>query len=311
LANLGSVGDAAQEARRAVTLARDLGDTSAEVEALLWLGAAASYAGDHESALASMRQAQRIDPAGVPGVFVRGCAFALAGTLMETGEFEAARLECARELDLARQAGEDRAQAEALVLLAHLDLLAGQLAGAGVHLRDALQLLSRQAHTLTLPDCLDLCGQYCAQSHRWSEAITLWAACDAWLRDSGGPVPPQDVIRRQEHMNRARQAIGPGPVKAAEHRGTVMTLTTAAEFAALLVADSPAASQLPPRLGQLSPREQELVTLVAQGRTDAQIAAQLYISIRTVRSHLDRIRDKTGCRRRADLTRLALETGLV
>ena len=60
--------------------------------------------------------------------------------------------------------------------------------------------------------------------------------------------------------------------------------------------------------GQLSARERELVTLVAQGRTDAQIAAQLYISIRTVRSHLDRIRDKTGCRRRADLTRLALTT---
>ena len=67
----------------------------------------------------------------------------------------------------------------------------------------------------------------------------------------------------------------------------------------------------PAGAGPLSPRERELVTLVAQGRTDAQIAAQLYISVRTVRSHLDRIRDKTGCRRRADLTRLALEAGLV
>jgi DNA-binding CsgD family transcriptional regulator len=37
-----------------------------------------------------------------------------------------------------------------------------------------------------------------------------------------------------------------------------------------------------------------------------QVAAELYISVSTVRSHLDRIRDKTGCRRRADLTRLAL-----
>ena len=51
--------------------------------------------------------------------------------------------------------------------------------------------------------------------------------------------------------------------------------------------------------------------LIAQGRTNAQIAAELYISIRTVGSHLDRIRDKTGCRRRADLTRLALAAGLV
>jgi DNA-binding CsgD family transcriptional regulator len=53
-----------------------------------------------------------------------------------------------------------------------------------------------------------------------------------------------------------------------------------------------------------------LVTLVAQGQTDAQIAGGLTISISTVRSHLDRIRDKTGCRRRADLTRLALQAGL-
>jgi DNA-binding CsgD family transcriptional regulator len=46
-------------------------------------------------------------------------------------------------------------------------------------------------------------------------------------------------------------------------------------------------------------------------RASAQIGGQLYISVSTVRSHLDRIRDKTGSRRRADLTRLALQAGLV
>jgi DNA-binding CsgD family transcriptional regulator len=54
-----------------------------------------------------------------------------------------------------------------------------------------------------------------------------------------------------------------------------------------------------------------VVTHVAQGRTDAQIAGQMSISVSTVRSHLDRIRDKTGCRRRAELIRLALAAGLV
>jgi DNA-binding CsgD family transcriptional regulator len=63
--------------------------------------------------------------------------------------------------------------------------------------------------------------------------------------------------------------------------------------------------------GKLSAREQELVSLVARGGTNAQIAAELHISVHTVRSHLDRIRDKTGCRRRTDLTRLALRQGLV
>ena len=89
-----------------------------------------------------------------------------------------------------------------------------------------------------------------------------------------------------------------------------MSLATAAEYALLLTAPGPQpATAAGP--GQLSARERELVTLVAQGRTNAQIAAELHISIRTVGSHLDRIRDKTGCRRRADLTRLALTMDLV
>jgi DNA-binding CsgD family transcriptional regulator len=84
-----------------------------------------------------------------------------------------------------------------------------------------------------------------------------------------------------------------------------MTLDTAVEFAIMLTDQDPQAGPAPPATGQLSAREQELVTLVARGHTDTQIAGQLYISVRTVRSHLDRIRDKSGCRRRADLTRLA------
>ena len=89
-----------------------------------------------------------------------------------------------------------------------------------------------------------------------------------------------------------------------------MSLAAAAEYALMLTAPGPPQpAALGP--GQLSSRERELVRLVAQGRTNAQIAAQLYISARTVGSHLDRIRDKTGCRRRADLTRLALAAGLV
>jgi DNA-binding CsgD family transcriptional regulator len=96
-----------------------------------------------------------------------------------------------------------------------------------------------------------------------------------------------------------------------------MGLATATEYALLLAAQPQpptadgSAADAAPSLAKLSPRERELVTLVAQGRTDTQIAAQLYITVRTVSSHLDRVRDKTGCRRRADLTRLALSAGLV
>jgi DNA-binding CsgD family transcriptional regulator len=90
-----------------------------------------------------------------------------------------------------------------------------------------------------------------------------------------------------------------------------MSPAAAAEYALLLTEDPGPRQPEPPGLGTLSARERELVTLVAQGHTNAQIAARLYISVRTVSSHLDRIRDKTGARRRADLTRLALAAGLV
>ncbi|MCB0919762.1 MAG: FHA domain-containing protein [Actinobacteria bacterium] len=61
----------------------------------------------------------------------------------------------------------------------------------------------------------------------------------------------------------------------------------------------------------LTPRETEVLLQVALGLTDEQIAERVTISIKTVRTHLDRIRDKTGCRRRAELTRLAVEAGLL
>jgi DNA-binding NarL/FixJ family response regulator len=61
----------------------------------------------------------------------------------------------------------------------------------------------------------------------------------------------------------------------------------------------------------LSAREREVLSLLAAGERDQDIAEQLHISVRTVRSHLDRIRDKTGRRRRPELTRLAIEEGIV
>ena len=65
-----------------------------------------------------------------------------------------------------------------------------------------------------------------------------------------------------------------------------------------------------PSRGGLSPREQELLVLLAGGKTDEQIAQALFVSKRTVQSHLNRIRDKSGRRRRSELTLLAIELGL-
>lgn len=58
-------------------------------------------------------------------------------------------------------------------------------------------------------------------------------------------------------------------------------------------------------------RERQVLELVSHGETDHAIAVRLGISEHTVHSHLDRLRDKIGSRRRADLTRFALTHDMI
>jgi DNA-binding CsgD family transcriptional regulator len=190
-----------------------------------------------------------------------------------------------------------------------VDLRAGRTGDAAAHLREGLRLAVRTGSWFELLYGLFQCGELCAATGRAAEALTLWAACAAVDRHGGHTDLPWLETRREEQLRQARQALGPDRARAAEERGAAMSMDTAAEYALMLTDPGPPRSA--PGPGNLSAREQELVTLVAQGRTNAQIAAELYISVRTVGSHLDRIRDKTGCRRRADLTRLALGVRLV
>ena len=308
LVNIDRVPEGITDARRAVDLARELGYPAGEALALANLSLSVYYAGDLEDAVACARQAQQIDPAGIPGWIARRCNDFLLLVLLESGDLSSAWQCCADGLAQARQAGDLHSQASCLGRMADLDRLAGRFPEAGEHLRESLDLTTRMGDPLALLNCLDSGGHLCAATHRWAEALTLWAAQDRLTQRDGIIDLPRDAARRQAPSRQARQALGPAGTRAAEQRGAAMTLATAAEFAVMLTAAEPKDA---PAAALLSARERELVTLVARGRTNAQIAAQLYISASTVRSHLDRIRDKTGCRRRADLTRLALQAGLV
>ena len=308
LVNIDRVAEGIEDARRAVALAREAGYLAGEALALANLSLGAYYAGDLGNALACALQAQQIDPAAIPGWITRRCNDFLIMVLLETGDLPAAWQCCADTLAQAQQAGDPHSQALCLGLMADMDQQAGRIPQAEAHLRESLELATRIGDPLRLLNCLDTCGHLCAAAQRWPEAVTVWAAYDAQTQSQGLIDLPQDVHRRQEPLQKAGQALGPAGTRAAQQRGAAMTPATAAEFVLMLTAAKP---PTPPAAAQLSPRERELVILVAQGRTNAQIAEQLYISASTVSTHLDRIRDKTGCRRRADLTRLALQTGLV
>jgi DNA-binding NarL/FixJ family response regulator len=61
----------------------------------------------------------------------------------------------------------------------------------------------------------------------------------------------------------------------------------------------------------LTPRELEVLKLIAEARTSKEIAATLFISIKTVERHRQNILDKLGMRDRVELTRYAIRRGLI
>ena len=266
--------------------------------------------GDGDGALRLARQAHGIAE-GHAGVLRRGLGEIVAGVLIDAGDLAAAERACTTTLAACREVGNQVNLCGVLRDLTILDLRTGRTDAAAAHLGELLQVVTRTGRRSLVHLGLDCCGHLCAATGRAAEAVTAWAAMSALA----GPWPPlpgalrpagRDMLRR-----RARDLLGHTAARTAEERGAAMTMATATEYALLLAAAAGTTADQPTDLGRLSPRERELVTLVARGRTDAQIATELFITVRTVGSHLDRIRDKTGCRRRADLTRLALTAGLV
>ena len=321
LLTMGRIAESADDARRSVALAREGDYPVAEALALAVLALLACAVGDRDAAGQLARQAEQIT-AGMHGPMARVCGHTLTTVLIGAGDLAAAQRVCAVALAEARDAGDLWSLGNLLEKMVVLDLISGRYQDAAAHLREGLQTALQTGVRARLLDDLDCCGYLCALTGRGADAVTVWAAVVVLQGREGFSVPshpdlPEGWLERQEPLREARRALGPAQARAAEERGQAMSLATAAEYALMLTAAGPepatadGAAVTVPGADRLSPRERELVTLVAHGRTDAQIAAQLYISVRTVSSHLDRIRDKTGCRRRADLTRLALSVGLV
>ena len=147
-------------------------------------------------------------------------------------------------------------------------------------------------------------------------AATLHGVADEHYERAGRvPQASEAGLRDRDHA-RLRAMLGDAGFEAAHRRGRSLSPADAIALATAAVEPDPEAATAAAQasadgdVGLLSEREREIVALLAGGATDAQIAGRLFLSVNTVRSHLDRIRDKTGARRRADLVRYALQAGI-
>ncbi len=97
------------------------------------------------------------------------------------------------------------------------------------------------------------------------------------------------------------------PEQALAAKGPVMMATTTSAGPASV----PSSESIITYPAGLTPREVEVLRLVAQGLTDAQVAEQLVISPRTVNNHLTSIYSKLQVSSRSAATRYAIEHHLV
>jgi predicted ATPase len=263
LLNLGRLAEGAEDGRRSLAMARELGYPAGQGAALRMLAIAAFYGGDNDGAVQLIRQMQLIT--GVPGQMARQGSSVLIGALIGAGDLAAAESAGAVALARCRDAGDMFSLPRMLMRMADLHVQLGRFSDAAAHLHDGLQAALRTGNWYDVAgNGLSCCAWLCTATGRYAEAATLWGANAVHTRQlgiTGGSA--EDARREEEARSEARQALGPARFRAAEQRGAAMSLDTAAEYALMLTDTAPSPAAAGPGLGGLSGRERELVAVVA------------------------------------------------
>src|SRR4051794_11482414 len=124
------------------------------------------------------------------------------------------------------------------------------------------------------------------------------------------------VLTMQDDPAFAREALRAGArgyvLKEAPRSEVVEAVRAVARGETYLHPDLAARAVLEPDpAGRLSPRELEILRLIALGHTNAEIATDLFLSVRTIETHRANLQAKLGVSGRAELVRCALERELI
>jgi DNA-binding CsgD family transcriptional regulator len=160
-------------------------------------------------------------------------------------------------------------------------------------------------------------GKVASAHGEWARAVRLFGAADAHGSIIGARWRKPEQATVDGHLAAARAHLGQHAFETAWAEGRALSLDAAVALALKQVESGENQPTDVPRVAVqslpdgLSPREAEVLRLLAEGRTNQEIAEGLVLSVRTVENHTARIYGKIGARGRAEATAYAFRHQLL
>lgn len=298
LCYLGSYREAEVRLVEGLIACRALNDALRAALALIALGALAFIEGDERHGAALLEEARAaaaaVEDRRLATILAGRVAINLAVAPRAHGEFALAAAHLEEALRLQRDAGFTEGMILALGDRGNLARDQGDDGRALALYREALELGRAHPGTRVVTEVVEAVGLMAAKAGRAERAARLLGAATA-QRDRLGLryAVRQDQSARDNAVENARAALGEQAFAVAWAAGR-----TLGPGEAVSEALDPVASLAGSNLGSLTPREIEVLRLVASGMTNPAIAEALFLSVRTVENHVAHIMAKLGVRTR-------------
>ena len=302
----GDQGQARSQLEESVALWRAVGDKQGLAQALRFLSGSFESRGDYVAARPLAEESVKLFREG-DDTFGLGISLSRLGiTALAQGDYEVARAALEEGVEICREIEDDWALALALRNLGIGALREGDLEEAVVRLAESLGVLRETGNPLYMQN-LELLAAAVSMRGDHRRAAILFGAAEALREAVGAFVLPLYRAEYDRGLAAARAGLDETTLGAAWSEGRAMMPGEAIEYA--LKTEEPSAS--PKGTAGLSEREQEVLRLVAEGLTDAQVAEKLYLSPRTVGWHLRSVYRKLGVPSRAAAAKAAVERSLI
>jgi len=303
---------------RALELCAQLGDERGGAVAHSYLGFVAWLAGDSPAAERHCRRA--LDGLREPGDLQEralalvnlGATALYGGDAQRGGELAAEALELSRRLQFS----------EGIAWSANVLAVAGRrrgrpLAELADQLREALLVHQQLGDRWRLASVLEEAAGGLLARRDPRLAVALMAAAASLRERLQTPTPPAEKPDLEAAERRLRRLVSSQEHARCRTEGRAMTEEEAAEQAlaglqALSAGDGEVPNGSPAgRVPALTPRERAVLELLAEGQTNREIAAALYISPSTAGVHVSNLLGKLGAKRRVDAAAIAQRMGVL